>query len=233
MKKNENNFKGFSNSLLEFLTQLEKNNNKDWFHENKITYENVMKNPVREFVDFMSQKFADENLSFIADKKKSLFRVNRDIRFSKNKDPYKTNLGVFFPYTLNQTKEKAPDSVGLYFHIEREMTFVAGGLKMPSSPNLLRIRERIADEWQGLEKIITNKKFQKNFPIIFEGESLKRIPRGFPKDHPRENWLRLKEYIVWRNITHKEALGPNLADMLIKDAKIIEPFLEFLNGALE
>ena len=232
MKKKEISFSGFSENLVRFFEKLEKNNNKDWFHENKKEYENIIREPAKLLVNKMSDIFAEENLPFISDVKKSMFRINRDIRFSKNKDPYKTNIGLFFPYTLNQTIEKAPASVGLYFHIEPKETFVAGGLKCPETAKLNLIRDRIADEYELLEKILNNKTFRKEFPIILTGESLKRIPRGFPKDHPREDWLRLKEYIVWSTIKHEDTYTEDIAKLLLRKAKTIIPFLDFLNEPL-
>lgn len=192
-----------------------------------------MKKPLREFVHNMADRFAEENMPFVSDVKKSLFRINRDIRFSANKDPYKTNTGIHFHYTLRQTKGKPTEVVGLYFHIEPGDCFIAGGIHMPPSSALKPLREKLMDEHEIFEKIIGNKLFKKEFPRILEGDTLKTAPRGFPKDHPSIEFLRMKEFTVFSNEKIDLAFSDKLEDTLIRKAKIITPFLEFLREALE
>ena len=223
----------FTYELKSFLTELKSNNNKDWFHANKSVYEKVMKNPSREFVEFMRIRFSSLGLPYIADVKKSLFRVNRDIRFSNNKEPYKTNLGIYFPYTQSQTLAKASYTVGIYMHIDTDQCFIGGGIHMPEPPALKAIRTRISEEWQDLEKIFAKPQFKKEFSSILEGESLKTMPRGYSADHPKADWLKLKEFLAMCYVPEIDIYSDRIAQILEKKAVAIAPFLEYLLEAIE
>ncbi|TAL67126.1 MAG: DUF2461 domain-containing protein [Bacteroidetes bacterium] len=227
----KSNFKGFTQEVRKFYQELEKNNNKDWFQQNKLRFEEIVREPAKEFVYEMGLRFARIGLPYYADPKKSLFRINRDIRFSANKDPYKTNFGVLFPYKFINQSAKAVEVPGLYFHIDAKETFIAGGLHMPSGEKLKELRELIAGDWKELFKIVNNKKFKEEFPIIFEDDKLKNMPRGYEPEHPAGEWLKMKGYTVGCNIEFKEVYGPKLADLLEKKGKVIAPFLEFLGLA--
>ncbi|MBI5323710.1 MAG: DUF2461 domain-containing protein [Ignavibacteriae bacterium] len=224
-------FKGFTPEVRKFFQELEKNNNKDWFHANKTRYEEFVKEPAKEFVFTMGKRFAKSGLQYYADPKKSLFRINRDIRFSANKDPYKTNLGVLFPYMFTHEVSKAVEVPGLYFHVDAKESFIAGGLHMPSNEKLRELRELIASEWKELFKIVNNKKFKEEFPKIFNDDKLKNTPRGYEPDHPAAEWLKLKGYTVGCKVELKDVFGSKLFDIMEKKGKIIASFLEFLNKA--
>lgn len=221
-------YKGFTTEVRKFFQELEKNNNRDWFLANKARYEEFIREPAKELVYEMGLRFAKIGLPYYADPKKSLFRINRDIRFSANKDPYKTNFGVLFPFNFTFESSKAVEFPGLYFHIDAKISFIAGGLHMPSPEKLKSLRQLIADDWKELIKITGNKKFKEEFPEIYNDDPLKNIPRGFDPDHPAAEWLKMKGYTVGINIEFKDAFGPKLADILERKGKIIAPFLEFL-----
>ncbi|OGU42577.1 MAG: hypothetical protein A2X61_17105 [Ignavibacteria bacterium GWB2_35_12] len=224
-------YKGFTPEVRKFYQELEKNNNKEWFQANKARYEEIVREPAKELVYEMGLRFAKSGLPYYADPKKSLFRVNRDIRFSANKDPYKTNFGVLFPFNFPYEASKAVEVPGLYFHIEAKESFIAGGLHMPSSDKLKELRELIAGDWKELFKIVNQKKFKAEFPIIFAEDTLKNMPRGYEPDHPAAEWLKMKGYTVGINLEFKEVYGPKLADILERKGKVIAPFLEFLGNA--
>ncbi len=224
-------FKGFTPEVRRFFQELEKNNNRDWFLANKARYEEVVREPAKELVYEMGKRFAKAGLPYYADPKKSLFRINRDIRFSANKDPYKTNFGILFPFNFTFVTSKAVEVPGLYFHIDAKETFIAGGLHMPSGEKLKELRELIAGDWKELFKIINQKKFKDEFPIIFAEETLKNMPRGYEPGHPAAEWLKMKGYTVGINLEFKDAFGPGLAVLLERKGKFIAPFLEFLGGA--
>lgn len=226
-------FSGFTPRAKQFFSDLKANNNKEWFENNRHIYEECIKEPSRALVQEMALLFAEKGLPFVADPKRSLFRINRDTRFSANKDPYKTNLGVFFPFSINQAGQKPINALGLYFHFDTDETFIAGGLHSPEPDILRAIRQRIAEDWGTLKGIVENKKFRKYFSSILEGESLKRVPPGYPKDHPAERLLRLKQYLVWKNMEYSEAQGRNLISILEESAMIIAPFLEYFQDAAE
>jgi len=226
-------FDRFSPKVIEFLSELEKNNSKEWFDANRATYEKEIKLKSQLLVEKMAQLFAQNGLSYVADKKKSLFRINRDIRFSKDKSPYKTNMGIYFPYSLIHQNVKDPLSVGLYFHIEPKEIFIAGGMHMPDSNTLLSVRTKIAEEWDSLSKIVSNRIFVKEFPVISFDNMLKTTPKGFPKDHPADKWLRLKDYTAFSLINQDDAWSEKLPELLISKAVALKPFLEFLSLGLD
>ena len=226
-------FKGFSPKAKNFFAELEQNNNREWFNENKDTYEKLIKEPSKDLVSSMAQIFATNGIKYEADSKKSLFKIHRDIRFSKNKDPYKTNMGVLFPYTHPALSSKPIESPGLYFHLENSETFIAGGLHMPSNDALKLIRNRIAEDWEILNKIIKSKSFSKEFPDVFSNEQLKRMPSGFPQDHPAGNLLRLKGFTVYCKISFKDIISHELLKLLEQKAIALAPLNEYLAEALE
>jgi len=222
----------FSKNTLSFLNELSANNNKEWFHDHQMEYEEYYKMPVRELVSQMSQRFAELQLPFHSSPKFSLFRINRDIRFSKNKDPYKTNIGILFPYSLEPINNKCVDKPGLYFHLETGKSFIAGGVHTPTPEDLNKIREHIDENWSDLEKVVKRKSFISEFSIILEGEKLKRIPRGFSEDHPKADWLKLKTFIVEQEVSDSIFTGNDLSDLIIRKAISIAPFLNFLYNAV-
>ena len=229
MKTSKNIFKV---ETMSFLKELAANNNKDWFHSHQIEYETYLKKPLRDILSIMAKRFADLQLPYHASPKLSLFRINRDIRFSKNKDPYKTNIGIFFPYSLEPLAKKSVDKPGLYFHIEPGQCFIAGGIHIPTSDDIKKIRYYIAENWKLLENIIKTDSFSSEFPIILNGDKLKRMPRGFTEDHPKSDWIKLKSFIVQEEVNEKLFLRNDLVDTIERKAISIAPFLDFLYNAV-
>jgi uncharacterized protein (TIGR02453 family) len=136
-------FKGYTKSGLNFLNELSVNNNRDWFNSNKDIYENELKLPSVSLINDMSARFSSLGLPYIADPHVSMFRIYRDIRFSKNKDPYKTNVGILFPYAPSKVDARPIQHPCLYLHISHDITFIAGGIHMPSPQELRSIRHYI------------------------------------------------------------------------------------------
>jgi uncharacterized protein (TIGR02453 family) len=227
-------FSGFSPEIKDFFLDLKKNNNKEWFDENRPFYEKEIRDTAKSFISEMAIEFANAELPYIADPKKALFRINRDIRFSKNKDPYKTNLGMFFPFSLQQAQTKKTSSIGLYFHIDAEQVFIAGGVPMPENEKLKMIRERIAEDWEELEKLSRDKDLKKYFPDEIKlNDPLKTVPRGFDKEHPAAELLRRKDHGFSGNIDIKEIYSESLKEIVVQRAEIIAPYLEFFRSAVE
>ncbi|MGA2298361.1 MAG: DUF2461 domain-containing protein [FCB group bacterium] len=233
MKTISTAFKGYSPKVKAFFKDLKDNNNRDWFQEHKEFYENEIKGTSQALVSDMAERFAMLGMPYVADPKRSIFRIYRDIRFSPNKDPYKTNTGVFFPYSLHQTAKKPVESLGLYFHIDFKDTFIAGGIHMPPNDILKITRQRITEDWEELDKILKSKTFKKEYPYSMVGETLKKVPQGYPAEHPAADWLKLKEYTVYCDIDFKDTYTEGLMDILEKKAKAMAPFLEFFQVALE
>lgn len=216
-----------SASTFKFLKELKTNNNREWFNEHKGQYE-AAKLDFEQFVD----KLIDGISTFDAgvrglEAKKCVFRIYRDVRFSHDKSPYKTNLGA----SINPGGKKSIKA-GYYFHIEPGASFIGGGIYMPPSPQLNSVRLAIYNNCKEFKKIITKKSFVDTFGELW-GEKLKTAPRDFPKDFPDMELLRYKSYIVGKDhIKDKEMQSPELLKSTIKACKEMYPFLNFLNKAI-
>lgn len=233
-KKKQAPFDGFSPKVREFFAELAENNNKEWFDEHRAFYTKNIREVCKSLVADMGEAFAENGLNFTADPKKSIFRINRDIRFSPNKDPYKTNLGVYFKYSAGGVSDRKPiEAPVLYFHLDAESSFVAGGVHGPDSASLKAIRQKISDEYEEFLSIIENDTFINEFPKTLQGESLKNPPKGFDKEDPTIDVLKLKQFDAWSDVDFKDTESAGLKDLLIRKALIITPFLDFLGGALE
>jgi len=184
--------KNITPSTLKFLKDIEKNNNRDWFTKNKERY----KEEHAKFKEFANAIMDEMNKNdHIEDVK--VYRIYRDVRFSKDKTPYKKH----FAGGLKRATKKLRG--GYFFHIQPGgKSFVAGGFWAPNPPDLKRIREEIAADDQPMRKIIKAASFKKMFGTL-EGEGVKTAPKGYPKDHPAIDLLRKKQFIVYRNFTDK------------------------------
>ncbi|MCW5965246.1 MAG: DUF2461 domain-containing protein, partial [Bryobacterales bacterium] len=203
-------FPGFSKQGLRWLSELKDNNNREWFQASKQTYEQELKLPLLALVDSLNNQIAAKLPEYFLDEPaKATFRIYRDTRFSKNKTPYKTHVSAAFP--RRGLLEKA---AGLYFQISGEAIGIAGGSYNPLPDSLLAIRTRIAEEHVAFEKLTHNKKLVKMMGEL-QGEQLRRIPKGFPPDHPMESALRRKQFYFWAELDGALAGSPRLEKELI------------------
>lgn len=225
------NFLGFTPATIEFLNELSKNNTKEWFTEHKSDYEKFVKQPSLSLIDVMNERFEDLHIPYLSTPKISMFRIYRDIRFSKNKEPYKTNIGLFFPY-VKKTQNRPVESTGIYLHLDPTEIFLVGGLYMPLPDQLRGIRERISDEWQAFEAIVKHPVFLGAFPDGLKGETLQRVPRGYPADHPAADLLRMKQYIVSCKVTEGEIFTEQIIDTIEAKSIAVAPLLEYLDEAM-
>lgn len=216
-------------STIDFLSNLKKNNNREWFEKNKEKYLAAKENV---------EEFSNELISFISTFDKSIaglthkdcvFRIYRDVRFSKNKAPYKTNMGA----SINSGGRKAM-TAGYYIHIEPSKSFLAGGVWMPPSDQLKKIRQEIDYNGKQFHKILDDKAFKKYFGGLDESEGYKlaRPPKGFDKNHPNVELLKFNSYIVWHQYNQKEILSKKFAGEVAKGAKLMKPLIDFLNEAI-
>lgn len=227
------NYSVFTPASIDFLSQLRENNTKEWFAERKSDYEQLVKQPSLSLISVMNERFEDLGVPYISSPKASMFRIHRDTRFSKNKAPYKTNIGLFFPYIRQKTEKKPIEAPGLYVHIEPNEMFIGGGLYMPTPEQLRAIRERIADEWKDLEAIIKHPLFLNEFPDGLRGEQLQRIPRGFPADHAAGDLLRLKQYLVMCTLNQGQIFTEQIIDVIEAKSLALAPLLEYFVEAIE
>jgi uncharacterized protein (TIGR02453 family) len=214
-----------SKSDFNFLTELEKNNNRDWFTENKGTYQASLDNIIS-FADEVLVKLNRHDVIETLNGKKSLFRIYRDVRFSKDKSPYKTHWAGGYK---RASKERRG---GYYFQIApNNNTFIAGGFWAPNKDDLQRIREEIAVDDQELREILNDKTFVKTFNSL-EGEQLKSAPKGFDKDHKAIDLLRFKQFIFTKNFSDEEVLSANFADKVDETFKAMRPFFDYMSDVL-
>jgi uncharacterized protein (TIGR02453 family) len=213
--------------LLKFLTQLKKNNNKEWFDKNRPAYEALRK----QFTELVQQIIND--ITDFDDKvkgieaKNTLFRINRDIRFSKDKTPYKKNFSAFI--SVKGRKSFGP---GYYIHIQPgNESFVAGGVYMPEKGILDKIRQEIDYNGEQLLKILNKESFKRTFGVM-EEDKLLRAPKGYEEDNPYIDLIKYKSFIVSKGITDKEIEEGKLKSLTKKYCKEMLPFIEFLYPAV-
>lgn len=211
-------------SVFIFLKQIKKNNNRNWFNAHKDTY--IEQNEaVIGFADSLIARMNKYDKIETPSGKKAVFRIYRDVRFSKDKSPYKTHFG------MHLTRAGKLLRGGYYFHIEPGKCFVGGGFWMPSPDDLKHIREQIALDPKPLRDIIKSKSFKKNFNKL-DGEKLVNVPRGFEKDHPAADLLKYKQFLISREIPEKVLLGPKGVDEVVSSFRAMRPFFDYMSDIL-
>jgi uncharacterized protein (TIGR02453 family) len=213
-----------SPKVFDFLKKITTNNNREWFSENKSLYTDSQENIVAFLEDLLTEMSGfDEELGKI-DAKKSLFRIYRDTRFSKDKIPYKTNFGA------SLGMGKGSQKGGYYLHLEPGKSFIAGGIYMPESSVLKELRKEISLYGEDFLTILNNKDFKKYFPELDQDDKLKKIPQGFEKEDPMGEYLKLKNFIVVYYLKDEEILDKNAVKNLTKVFKLMKPLNDFLNA---
>lgn len=213
--------------IFHFLIDLEINNNRNWFNDNKLRYEEAKDEFVMFLDDFLSKLKAIDPQINVEDPNKCMFRIYRDVRFSKNKAPYKTNFGAYIAKDGRKS-----GNAGYYMHIEPDRCFVGGGIYKPDAPSLKAIRQYIFDHTKDFKDIIKNDKFQSYFPEIY-GEKLKRAPKDFPKNFEEIELLKHKSYAMIHPVKNEFWEQNDLERQLIEIYKCLLPFNHFLNKAVE
>jgi uncharacterized protein (TIGR02453 family) len=226
---------GFSPAALTFLRGLKRTNTKPWFEAHRAEYDDHVRDPMRALIDEMDVRFGTFAPEFTGDPKRSMFRIHRDIRFAKDKSPYKTHAACWFAHRDGDGKVgqgAEGGGAGFYFHLEPGASFAGGGIWMPPSSALNRIRDALADDHGPLEQIVREKTFVRRFGALDDSAMLKRMPRGFTDDHPGAEWLRFKSFTVGRPLTDKQVTGSGLAKRLEADYAVMLPLVRWLNAAL-
>ncbi|MDX1283551.1 MAG: DUF2461 domain-containing protein [Draconibacterium sp.] len=212
--------------VLQFLKGLSENNNREWFKDNMKWYEES-----RDKMLFLTDVLINEISKFDPEisgvqPKDCVFRIFRDVRFSKDKRPYKTNFGSFI--CKGGRKSMNP---GYYFHIEPGSSFIGGGIYMPPAEPLRSIRNYMAEHAEEYFEIINNPEFKKEFPAMYD-DQLKTAPKGFPKDHEHIGLLRYKSYIFSMNFKDSVVKSENYIDNMVQAFKMLQPVNTFINEAL-
>jgi len=214
---------------LQFLEDLKANNNRDWFLENKKRYEAVKKDYhqlVGSLLDAM--KPLDPSLEML-EVKNCVFRINRDVRFSKDKSPYKTNLGIWI-----SPGSKHIEAPGYYLHIENGNCFVGGGLYCPQPDQLQKIRKEIHFFYDDLTEILNDQKFKSTYQSLTrdENSTLKNPPKGYDKEDPAIEFLKLKSFTAIQKIDTKLATQKDFVSIIAEKMIVLKPFNSFIDRAL-
>jgi len=218
----------FQKEFLQFLRELPANNNRDWFHENKKRYEEFVKFPFERFITDLIEAFSNEGLT-LGDltAKECMFRINRDIRFSQDKSPYKIHVSAL----ISPGGRKSMNSFGAYVELSGEHVRLYSGAYQPTSEQLLQIRQKIYDEQDLLEELIQNKKFKQNFGEV-RGEKNKRINKPFTEIIDKQPLILNKSFYYFKNYEPEIVLEKDFIKQLITDFKIIQPLNNYFEESL-
>jgi uncharacterized protein (TIGR02453 family) len=222
----------FTSATLRFFKQLTANNEKQWFEAHRADYEHDVREPMRELVEELDVRFARFAPEICGDPKRSMFRINRDIRFSKDKSPYKTNAGAWFHHRSASRKvgsEGNEGSAGFYFHLQPGKSFIGGGVWMPPRPQLNKLRDAIADKPQAFIRMTQS--LPKRFGGLDDEHALKRMPRGYAEDHPAAKWLRYQSFISGRSLSDAQVTSARLPALLEREYEALLPLVRWVNGA--
>ena len=220
-------FHGFAPEARQFLRDLRNNNNREWFRARKAEYERYVRGPLLQLVEELGDSLAEYAPGYLRDPRKSVYRIYRDTRFSRNKQPYKTHAAAVFPPLGLERHSGA----GFYFHFSPEELLVGGGVYAPGSAELLRIREQIAANADEFRAILANEEFAGTFDGL-EGERLKRTPRGFPRDHPAADLLLYKQFLSGVTFSSEQIEKPSIGGLIDRHFRTLAPLLEYLNRPL-
>ena len=215
----------FTPALFDFLADLVVNNRREWFQANRDRYERDVKDALLGFVSDFGERLPEISPHMIADPRPSggsMFRIYRDVRFSKDKSPYKTNAGVHFRHEVGREVH----GPGLYLHMEPGNVFAAAGIWRPDSATVGKIRGAIVDNPKRWEAIVNDGRFNSNYGL--EGESLKRAPKGIDPAHPLIEHLKLKSFAAGTTFSQDDACSPDFIDMYVDSCQTAGPFMKFL-----
>jgi len=217
-------------TTLTFLEALKYNNNKPWFDAHRKEYETARAD-FAGFVDNLIAAFGKTEPSILHLKAKDcMFRINRDVRFSKNKEPYKTNFGAY----INAEGKKSLKA-GYYFHLEPGGSFTGGGLWQPMPAELARVRQEIDYNLPEFEKILGTKKFRDTYGglSVEEGQILSRVPKGYEPDNPAATYLKYKSYTALANLPDNLLPGSALQTTTVKAFQTLQPLIAFINRGID
>lgn len=217
-----------SKQTLKFLKDLKVNNNREWFLSKSMEYK-VAKQEYTYLIQQVIFQIGKKSKAYAdIEASKCLFRINRDVRFSANKAPYKTNFGA----SINKYGKKSPKA-GLYIHFEPGSSFVGGGIYMPPADVLYKVRQEIDYNYEEFQKVLKSKDFIKNYGALDLSDALKNPPRGFEKDNPAIDFIKLKSFVAFAHFSDKELMQENFADLAASKLIALLPFIDFLNKGLD
>ncbi len=227
-------FTGFSPDAIQFLVDLAEHNDREWFQPRKADYERLLKAPFEALVAALAERFEARGIPLLADPKRSVFRIYRDTRFSKDKSPYKTHAAASFPWmertaTGFEVADGMSHANGGYFNFQPGEMYVGGGMWMPEKARLDAFRRVVVDDPDRVRAALEEPAFLAAFGPVTAHEHLKRVPPGFPADHPMADLLRYKDVVFGRPMSDKEVLSPALPDTIADAYAAGMPVFRFLD----
>jgi uncharacterized protein (TIGR02453 family) len=220
-------FPGFSEKALKFFRGLERNNRREWFQPRKEIFETELRAPMLQLVEAMNLGLARFAPDHVTDANKAVYRIYRDTRFSPDKTPYKTHIAASFWHRKHEKHACA----GYYFSVSHKEIEVAGGVYMPGPEQLLAIRQHLAEHYAEFRKLASNRKLVALMEPL-KGESLSRIPKGFPADHPAADLIRMKQWLYYTSVDPAVATRPELYGEVTERFRLMQPVVDFLNRPL-
>ena len=214
-------FEGFRREALDFLIELGLNNDRSWFQPRKAEYEALLKVPLERFCGALGQEFTARGIPMRADER-SPFRIYRDVRFAKDKSPYKTNVGASFPWT------GAGGGVGGYLHIQPGDSFTGGGMYHPSPARLAGWRDAVVHDRNGVRAAVHDQEFVAVYGTVDAETALKRVPAGFDSADPDADLLKLKDVVFGHALGDDEVLDPDLPQRIATDLAASLPVMRYL-----
>ncbi|MCX6543869.1 MAG: DUF2461 domain-containing protein [Acidobacteria bacterium] len=218
---------GFTPQTLAFLRALARNNRREWFHERKDRYEEVVRAPMAALIERFAVDFRDFAPDMVATPRASMYRIYRDTRFSADKTPLKTHVAAVFPHRLLPKHEGA----GLYLEVAAQHVWYGGGMYLPSTSQLHLVREHIAAHHRRLRSIVESPAFRRVFGEL-GGEQLKRVPLGFPKDHPAAEYLKFRQFLAGCEAPAAFATSPRFYRTVLSAFRVLAPLIAFLDEPL-
>ena len=230
-------FKGFSPAAIQFLADLAQNNDRAWFQPRKAEFERLLKAPMEAMITALAVRLEARGVPILADPKRAPFRIYRDTRFSKDKSPYKSHLGATFPWTESTAgveaggghDERAHGNGG-YFHFEPGEMYVGGGSWMSEKARLDALRRAIVGSPDRVREAIEDPAFVAWFGGVHTSTALKRIPPGYPADHPMAEMFRWKDVTFGRRLSDEEVCAPDLPDRLAEGYAKAAPVFRLLSA---
>jgi uncharacterized protein (TIGR02453 family) len=229
-------FTGFRPEAIQFLVDLAANNERAWFQPRKAEYERLLKEPLEALCVALDDEFRARDLPLRADPGRSPFRIYRDVRFSKDKSPYKTHVAASFGWAgdgdgegSGRSHTETVHASGGYFHLQPGEIYVGGGVWHPETSWLAAFRQGLVSDLDGFRTLVDEPRFRTTFGTVGDdGESLKRMPLGYPADHPAADLLRLKNVTFGRRLADSDATSPELPVVIADSFAIATPLMRYL-----
>jgi uncharacterized protein (TIGR02453 family) len=234
-------FTGFKPEAIQFLVDLAANNDRTWFQPRKAEYERLLKEPLEQMIAALAERLEQRGVPLLADPARSPFRIYRDVRFSKDKSPYKTHLGASFPWVGESAageddataRSHTPmvHSSGGYFHLQPGEIYVGGGIWHPDKPWIDAYRRRVANDPDEIRGLVEEKRFKSTFGRLSDdGHSLQRVPQGYAADHPAADLLKMKDVVFGRRLSDSDAESASLPDLLADTYAAAMPMFRYLSS---